>query len=82
MKFEIPLNKTHKHQLQSIRFSRTHFTPHMALRYLRDNELSPIKRFDPSDNWLRYRLREPVPGAPYYVRKIKKNRIQLVYQII
>ena len=79
---KIKLLKTHKHQLQAIRFKRSKYTPQSARKYIKDNNISQFPKLKAADDWLAYELQPHVFGSPYYVRKIKRNNIQLVYQII
>ncbi len=46
-------------KVQSVLFDKTKWTSPRARRWLKKNDLNPIKRADITENKLRYRIRDP-----------------------
>ena len=66
--------------IQSIIFDNTKWTPAKAKRWLKKHEHTPIKKAHNTENFIRYRMAEPMKDAKYITKKLG-NGIELVIQI-
>jgi hypothetical protein len=47
------------YEIQAVLFDKYKYTAYQARTWLLDNDIKPIKRVHKTQNWLRYRIREP-----------------------
>lgn len=64
-------------QIQSVHFSRSHWTKSSAMKKLGEMGLTPIKMVHTTDNYLEYRIQDPKPFKRFSTLR-KRNGIQLV----
>ena len=57
--------KFKKDNIQSVRFSRSHWKPMQASKWLRDHGFHNTKEFDPTVSELRYRQFNPLKTRKY-----------------
>jgi hypothetical protein len=65
--------------IQSIRFDKLRWTESTAEKWLSDHNLVPIKKFDETKHFFRYRLRRPNNFQKYFTKKLD-NGIDLIIQ--
>ena len=63
-------------KIQAIIFKNDRFTSKQARDYLKKHKLKPIKRVHKTDNFLRYRLRDPADFKRF--RTIKRDGFDLI----
>ena len=51
--------------IQAVLFDKSTWATTDARKFLKNHKLSPIKRVHITDNYLRYRINEPIHGAKY-----------------
>ena len=67
-------------KIQTILFSKDKYDATKARKWLKDNNYKPIKRVHKTENFLRYRIRNPTKGYIYRTISLSKD-IKAVIQI-
>lgn len=60
-------------EVQSVIFPRSVFDPKKARKWLKDHHLKNIKRVHVTEDYLRYRMREPDPKGNYITVEIEQG---------
>ena len=60
-------------QIQSVRFRKNKYTQSQARKWMKDNNITPLKRVDITKNWYRFRIREPYVFKKMWTRVVNKN---------
>ncbi len=67
-------------KIQSVLFSKEHYTRRTANKWIKDNNFIN-KKVDITKNWYRYRQFTPKPNYKYRMKKINKGKIMFVLKI-
>lgn len=65
--------------IQAVLFDKQHWSTDAARKWLKNKGYVPIKRIHVTDNYLRYRLQQPIKTN--YITKDIGNHIKLIIQI-
>lgn len=64
--------------IQAVLFKKKYYTSEQARKYLKKKKYKPIKRVHKTENFLRYRLKNPELFNSFITKKINKNKIHLI----
>lgn len=68
--------------IQAVLFDKDRYTTENARAFLVRHGFHPIKHVHVTDNYLRYRIREPIKNGQYLMKEIDKSGIKLIFEKI
>lgn len=66
--------------IHTIAFDKDKWTTDTARKWLKDHNYTPIKRVHKTENWLRYRIRDPAMFKSFITKK-ENNGINIIFGI-